>query len=515
MTSVGTADAGKAGIVGLLSHRSVQAAVLLLVALALKVTTFGDLNRHADETFYFLVGQRMHEGILPYVDVWDRKPFGLFFAYYLIAGISHSVLSYQIVACLLAAAAALAICLLVTRWAGWKGGLLAGLGYLFIIGPFEGGTGQTPDFYNPLIASSALLIASELEKLLEGQVGWRIWVAMALCGLALTIKQTVLFESVFFGLCVVFCLYRAGVPFARIAGVAAVCCAIGAAPTLLIAAFYWQAGHWHEFWHAMVVSNLNKARAGGEAWRSLGIVLKAGVLIAFAALGLLRPELDRLARIFLSGWIVAALAGFVAVPNFFYHYALPLFVPLCVAAGLLFEWGRPRIPLFAIFAFYTVVWFNPLWAEHTRGSIGSMQKIAALIRKHDPNGGLLVFEAPPYLYALTGKPFLSPLVFPHHLNHQIENNVSHLDTHAEIDRILATRPGAVVMERFPRNQPVNVGSRKRVLAYVRQNCRSRDVVALREGQYSFPVVIFGECTVDRGNHGPDQPSPQAKRERAD
>jgi len=32
----------------------------------------------------------------PYVDLWDRKPPGLFALYYLFAGISRSVLSYQL-----------------------------------------------------------------------------------------------------------------------------------------------------------------------------------------------------------------------------------------------------------------------------------------------------------------------------------------------------------------------------------------------------------------------------------
>ena len=34
-----------------------------------------------DEQFYLLVGDRMLHGLLPYVDVWDRKPVGLFLVY--------------------------------------------------------------------------------------------------------------------------------------------------------------------------------------------------------------------------------------------------------------------------------------------------------------------------------------------------------------------------------------------------------------------------------------------------
>ena len=476
-----------------LTSKPVQLALFIVLALALKVATFGDLNRHADETFYFLVGQRMHDGLLPYVDVWDRKPFGLFAIYYLIAGISTSVLAYQLVASLFAAVTAYVICLLVSHWSDRTGGTFAGIAYLFIIGPFEGNTGQTPDFYNLLIVSSALLIALELNRLLEGKVGWRIWAAMALCGIAITIKQTTLFESAFFGLCVLFCLFRARIALPRIAVTGALFCLIGALPTLLVAAYFAQAGHWHEFWHAMVTSNLDKMAEGGGGWRLIGIVLRAGLLLLLAVWGLLAGGNDPRARIFLGAWLVAALVGFLSVPNVYGHYTLPLLVPLSVAAGLAFAKARMRVALLVALACYALLWDNPIKGDETSRSIAAMNTMAAMVREHDPGGGLLVFDGPVYLYALTDEPFLSPLVFPQHLNHQIENNVSHLDTHAEIDRILRNRPGVIVMARYPRSHPVNAYSRARVVGYARKNCPFTRVIAPEQGKDIIPIVIFGDC----------------------
>ena len=40
---------------------------------------------HIDEQFYLLVGDGMLSGSLPYVDVWDRSPIGLFVIYALAA----------------------------------------------------------------------------------------------------------------------------------------------------------------------------------------------------------------------------------------------------------------------------------------------------------------------------------------------------------------------------------------------------------------------------------------------
>jgi hypothetical protein len=468
-------------------------ALFVTVALALRWASIGELDRHADETFYFLVGQRMHDGVLPYVDVWDRKPLGLFLIYYVIAGISTSVVAYQVVACLFAAATALIICALARLWTGERSAVLAGLGYLIIIGPFEGATGQAPDFYNPLIAGAALLLFGESERLARQEAGPRVWWAMSLCGLALTIKQTTAFEAVFLGLYVIFSLARAGAPVAKIVRTAAVCCAIGALPTLLIAAFYASIGHFPEFWHAMVLSNLEKQRESQGAWSALSIAVKAAPLLLLAAFGLLLPSVGRRARILVGAWLAAAVLGFLAVPNFYGHYMLPVLVPLSVAAAFALDrmalWIVPALT----FTAYSFLWFNPFdfaWpAENNRG----MREMTHLIREHDHGGGLLVFDGPVYLYAQAGERFLSPLVFPQHLNHQIENNVSHLRTHKEIDRILAAGPGVIVMSRFARSLPVNRYSRDAVLTYVRRRCRIVGIVNVQTNTHD-EYVVFGDCS---------------------
>lgn len=461
-----------------------------LIAVALQAATFGDTNRHADELFYFLVGQRMHDGLLPYVDVWDRKPFGLFLVYYAIAAVSRSVLAYQLAACLAAGLTAWLIAAIVREFASWRGGLFAGLAYLLMLGPFEGATGQAPDFYNPLIAGAALLILRE-----RGALTGRTWLAMLLGGLALTIKQTSAVEAAYLGLYTLWSARRDLPPF-RLLRTALGFALVGALPMLAIAGGYALVGHWGEFWHAMVTSNLAKGRPSGEAHRLLGIALAAAPLLLAALAGLLGSGEGR-ARRFLAGWIGAALLGFLAVPNFYHHYFLPTLVPLAAASGLLFDRSRLRLPLLVALALYSFLWHAPWRRDWALASLRSMDEIAALVRAHDRaqngRGGLLVFDGPAYLYALTGEGFLSPLVFPHHLNHAIETDVSHLRTAAEVGRILAKRPAVVVMAVTPSNRPVNANSRSRVLGYVRQNCRLAGVVDLAEGPFKTPIAVFGDC----------------------
>jgi hypothetical protein len=316
-----------------------------------------------------------------------------------------------------------------------------------------------------------------------------------LAGLAITVKQTSVVEAIYLGL---YALWSARPDLSRAKLLRTVFgfALVGALPMLAIAAGYALVGHWGEFWHAMVTSNLAKGRSSGEAHRLLGIALAAAPLLLAALAGLIGPGEAR-ARMFLAGWTGAALVGFLAVPNFYPHYLLPTLVPLSAASGLLFDRSRLRLPLLVALALYSFVWHAPWRRDWALASIRSMDELAALVRTYDTGGGLLVFDGPSYLYALTGERFLSPLVFPHHLNHGIETDVSHLRTSAEIDRILAGRPGVVVMALNPSNLPVNAYSRARVLGYVQGNCRLAGVVDLAEGPFRTPISVFGDCRKTR------------------
>ena len=52
-----------------------------LLGLLLRGATLGYPIIHIDEQFYLLVGDRMLHGAVPFVDIWDRKPIGLFLIY--------------------------------------------------------------------------------------------------------------------------------------------------------------------------------------------------------------------------------------------------------------------------------------------------------------------------------------------------------------------------------------------------------------------------------------------------
>ena len=162
--------------------RTAQFGWFLLFALFTRASVLGDLSYFNDEMFYFLAGQRMHDGQLLYVDVWDRKGPGLFLTYYLIAGISRNVIAYQIAALLSAAATAQIAAMIAERFSGRLGAILAGTLYLATLPMFGGGGGQSPVFYNLYMALAALLVLRALPDLRAGTLPRSVFAAMLAAG---------------------------------------------------------------------------------------------------------------------------------------------------------------------------------------------------------------------------------------------------------------------------------------------------------------------------------------------
>lgn len=469
---------------------------LLLFALALRASTFGDPNLHDDEVFYQTVGIAMHgidgqPGVLPYVDAWDRKPFGLFALYYLIAFLSHGPLAYQLVATLFAAGTAGIISALARSWSNRSGALMAGALYLAWLETFQGFGGQSPVFYNLFIAAAALIVWRQRTQLRSGRVPAPVYGAMLLAGLAITIKQTAFFEAVFLGLYACAMLRPPAPPRRRLIGIALCLAATGAAPALLISLGYAIDGHWAIYWHAMVTSNFAKPAAPltGAIRAAITLLLIAPLLVLLAlSLTAMKAEPRR----FVLCWLGAALLGLLVVPAFHLHYSLPILVPLCAASGGFLQ-SRITGPIaFAVIAAMALKDSSVLDFQHAARSRAAMARMAEAIRHHD-DGPLFVYDGPVQLYPLTGHPFVSPLVFPPHLEHAIEKDVSHLSTLGEVRRVLALRPGTVVTSTQPRENPANAKTLAAVNAYIHTHCRRVETVPtplwLREDQ----TEIWTDC----------------------
>ena len=479
--------------------RTAQFPWFLLFALATRWFALGDVNYQDDELLFFYFGQRMHEGLLPYVDLWDRKPPSLFLLYYLLAGISHSVLAFQIAGLLSVAATAQIISLIAER-IGARGlcGMLAGSIYMVMLLEFGGASGQAAVSFNLPMAMAALLVRSQSEMLAGGEAGRRLPAAMLLAGLTITFKQTAVFEAAFLGCFALWRLRRGGMAGAALLRTALTMMLAGASPMLAWAAFYAAIGHFGEFWHAMVTSNLTKSYDPGgdlaQRARLFAIHLAPAALVALAGLAWRGEGASREGRVFAAGWIAAAFGGFIAVPNLIDHYVLPLLAPLALA-GSPFLSRRPLgWAAGAVIAGLYIVSAPTLDVTRAARSRAMMSALVGQIRAHDPAPRLFVYDGPVYLYALTGSHPPTPLAFPLHLNFRPERNVSHLDTASELRRILSAEPSTVVIQRDSRPRGLyNPETLAMVEAYVR-SCRTRYTGRLLDMYGPVDLDLYSQCT---------------------
>jgi hypothetical protein len=476
-----------------LQSRWALAAWFLAFAIVSRFSVFGDTNYFNDEYFYFQGGLRLWQGELPYVDVWDRKGPGLFLTYALAGAFSSSVIAYQTLALLFAGATAWCVAAIARRFTTPTGAALGGTLYLVLLVFFGGGGGQSPVFYNLWVALAALGVLRARPAIDRSETPPALYAAMASAGFALTFKQTAICESLFLGLFALWRLRQAGVAPPRLAGIALILAAAGIAPMALFAAFYALAGHFAEFWHAMVTANLAKSyNPAGDATKriaTLAMLFAPALLPALigavqAARGNATP------RLFLAGWLVAALAGFAVVPNFYEHYLLPVCLPVSVAAAAAFGAKRPaRLYGIALIVFGLLL--GPAFDLTTRSqSRTAMAAMAADIRASAPAPRLLVYEGPVDLYRQVGVYPPTALYYPLHLYFPAEHNVSHVPTADATRSILAWRPTAVVTYRAMPAYEENQATARLVHAYIAENCRRQAMWRVPEVYSAHEVELW-------------------------
>lgn len=416
-----------------------------------------------DEQFYLLVGDRMWDGALPFVDVWDRKPLGLFALYAAIRLLGgEGIIQYQLVATAFAAATAWMIWRLARRIAPDRGALFAGAIYLIFLMVHGGDGGQAPVFYNLFTACAAWAVVRAIERpAFDRRAFGYACTAMAIAGVALQVKYAVLFEGVYFGLALVLLAWRRGIGIAALLGAAIMWVALALLPTGLVFAGYAAIGHGQDFFFANFHSILlRNPYAWGDMdrrisklfWRTLPLAVPA-----FASVWLsMAPETGRgdvAVRRFLFGWAGAALFSLIAFGTYHEHYTLPLLLPFALAGAPAYAWlvrlpGRvtPAIPALAITV--ALIGAGVAWkiigdAIPRRGDGSQVRAMAAIVNSY-PDPSLLVFSGDPILYLLTGAPFPTRLAFPTQLSERVDAVSVNTDTLVELQRVMATHPRHVV-----------------------------------------------------------------------
>lgn len=425
---------------------------LLLVALLARAATFGNPIVHVDEQYYWVTAHGWLHGALPYVDLWDRKPIGLFLVYLPAAALGYplGIWGYQALALASVTASAALIARLADR-AGWCGGALAaGAAYILWLDFLDGQGGQAPIFYNlAMVAAAALIAPRDDDAERPGRrFGWGL-AALALVGLALQIKYSAVFEGAYFGLWWLWREHRLGRPLAAIFAGGALLAAAALLPTLAAWGAYAAIGQGPAFAYANFISIRERvpdpwSEQAGNLALILLTLLPLLAAAAFAWRDRNRATPARAMQVWLFGWLAAATFGLLTFGSWFNHYALPLLVPLSgCAAGFAaaHRWRRFVVPalVLALLGGQAML----LGRQANRGSAREFARLVAAVGQGP--GCLYVYSGETMLYPASGRCTLSRYLFPSHLGRVRERGAIGVDQEAEIRRILAAQPAVVVV----------------------------------------------------------------------
>ena len=451
---------------------------LLIAAfvLLLRGLYIGDPVVNIDEQFYLVVADKwFNEGLLPYVDIWDRKPVGIFLIYApAVLFFKNAVVGYQILGLI----AVLATCAVVYQMGLWFGGrviaLAAALFYAAIMMLWSGAGGQTPVFYNlPMAVGALLLMRLPLQTTISrSMMLGSLFGASLLFGIALQIKYICVFEICFLSLtALAYLLASRRVTIVTAAILALGMVILGLLPTIIAGAAYAWAGHWQEFFFANFQSIMGK-----KTWRFSGLIYLLNLLSAviycvifwiFTGYILKRGLKDRPAMqgyawtiVSLALWLGGAVFGALMLGNPILHYFLPTAAPLALLSAVGLERmaqlraTADRPAMFWIrrllgwsMALCTVAAVVIYIQTTQRRGASQVYPIAAYMNEHLDGGCPYVFDDFPILYYLTHCKPPSIYTFPNHLIETAELHALTVDSLTELQRVLDTGPPMIFVRR--------------------------------------------------------------------
>ncbi|MDE1916214.1 MAG: glycosyltransferase family 39 protein [Sphingomonadales bacterium] len=438
------------------------------LALCLRGFTLGSPTIQVDEQFYLLVGDRMLHGALPFVDIWDRKPVGLFLLFAAIRLLGgEGILQYQWVALLSVTATSVVIWRTARMIATPAGALCAGVAYQLFLSVFFCFGGQSPVYYNLPVALTGLWMAHLMvERRSPRALFWHGMGVMLVVGLALQIKYTVMFEGIGFGLALMWRAHSLGWKRPAVLMAALAWCVAALLPTAAALAYYARLGYADTFIQANFLSIFGRNVSQLEAlWRLTKetLALIPFWLALFLAPRRLGPHMltqggeAPQALPFLRLWGVAAFGGFLLLGTWYDHYLGPVMVPFSILAA-------PALGRAAPHRWYTrlLLGFGAVAAlgvtavnMHNHGSRADVDALIDQIEAVKGNGCLYVAEGDPILYHLSHSCLPSRYAFPNHLTGLTDSQSLGVDAQAEARHIMDRLPSVVVITAQPEAYPVN------------------------------------------------------------
>jgi len=467
---------------------------------------FADRPYH-DEPVYAFVGASWLNGILPYRDLWDINPPGLFALYALVQSMGAAPFaSIWILALAAACASVLGLCALGKAWFGdLRIGAIAGVLFAWFSLASGGMRGPAVFLASPFVIWGLCFV--------RDSGTFKVFLSGLLLGCAGMILQTTAFEALFAFLLVVIAgahtpADRSRRAFALVLG--------GLIPALGFGALLLAQGALQEAWEAVVSVALARSTHHGLSFRD-GLVVKfvehftpflplslAFVAVALGVSRIFDPQ-RRSSTLIVLGWVIFSLSGVLLQRAAHDVYVLPLVAPLCLLSAYLcvevFARWRSVVVRAAVWivALLGVV-FPAGWIAagvFTGGWVRSLRDVADIVseraHQHGEGVGLYTGDTDVSLHLLTGQPHVSRFFFQRHLQCAFPLP-SGIDQQEEIRRAMARAPRFVTLRDRERLETCTLPERHVLLqsyldeAYALIGTGGRDgefrVYELREGMTS-------------------------------
>jgi len=472
---------------------------LLAFALLVRARTLNNPVLGFDEQFYLLVGDRMLLGAVPYVDIFDRKPIGLFLIYAAIRELGgEGFVQYKLVACGFVALTAFLIFRAARPISNTFAAGVAACLYILWLNFTGGEGGQAAVFYNlPMLVAAILTWRA-------GRTLVRIFplgcAAMLFVGIAIQIKYTAIFEGLFFGIALLWShhLSRRNLAALIVCALLWIGCAL--LPTALAALVYWQIGALQPFLFANFSSIFGRMPDPFSA-QMIGLLKLCGILLPLLLLcisSLRRRNFEEtLESKFPFLWLGAAILGVLLFGSFLApQYGMPILVPACIAAAPFFANHR-HARLVAGVTLATALVAGNIALERSEFRKGGRVQALEIAQAAQPHHGCIyVYDGYPALYMLTHSCLPTRWVFPGHLNTSDEASGKALgvDPIAEVCRILTMQP-EVIIDDAPAYEFGNPETRALVEAALARDYHLEKEVKTGTARYRLVYRLYGSSRV--------------------
>jgi len=457
---------------GRVATAAAVALLMLGTALAVRWLSFLPAVIDTDEGLYMLQAREWLRGNWPLVAVWDMHPVGVPALFALgMAVLGESIGAVRLLGSIAAAATGCALYGAArSAGVGRPTALAAGVLYIGQTVLFGGLATNTEILFAPFVTAVVAIGIRAAARALDFREAprWGALVAMGmLIGIALTMKPVVVPQgSLAFALFALPAWWRGALPLRRGLAMAAAYAALAAAPTALFGLAYAMRGEFAAFLDGSFLAPVRYAGGGltpaDAAWEIATMAVYVAWPFALALLALSMPNdgsPDRRLATIGGLWIAAATVA-VAIPGMFYNHYFLIWLPslsLLAALGTarLVRLVGPRRPG-AVFAGLVGALVANAWlvdaAPRLDRAIGLMrpdpvrQTAAALAALVPPGAPVLIVNYHTVVQVLAGTNPPSRYAFPAHLTGRFRA-VTGIDIDAELARVLAARPAAIVVDR--------------------------------------------------------------------